>query len=53
MRCPACGFDNLIGADICDNCGADLAGRDLPPARGRSTAGCSVSTSTSSAHRRR
>jgi CBS domain-containing protein len=30
MRCPACGFDNLIGADICDNCGADIAGRDIP-----------------------
>lgn len=30
MRCPACGFDNLIGADTCDNCGADLAGRDIP-----------------------
>jgi len=30
MRCPACGFDNLTGADICDNCGADIAGRDIP-----------------------
>ena len=30
MRCPACGFDNLIGADVCDNCGADIFGRDLP-----------------------
>ena len=30
MRCPACGFDNLIGEDTCDNCGADLAGRDTP-----------------------
>ena len=30
MRCPSCGFDNLIGSDICDNCGADLAGRDTP-----------------------
>lgn len=30
MRCPACGFDNLTGNDICDNCGADLGGRDLP-----------------------
>ena len=30
MRCPACGFDNLRGADTCDNCGADLAGRDIP-----------------------
>jgi CBS domain-containing protein len=32
MRCPACGFDNLIGSDTCDNCGADLAGRDVPEA---------------------
>jgi CBS domain-containing protein len=30
MRCPACGYDNLIGADVCDNCGADIFGRDLP-----------------------
>jgi CBS domain-containing protein len=30
MRCPACGFDNLSGEDTCDNCGADLAGRDTP-----------------------
>jgi CBS domain-containing protein len=32
MRCPSCGFDNLIGSDTCDNCGADLAGRDVPEA---------------------
>jgi CBS domain-containing protein len=30
MRCPACGFDNLIGTEICDNCGADIWGRDVP-----------------------
>jgi CBS domain-containing protein len=30
MRCPACGFDNLTGAEICDNCGADLFGHDVP-----------------------
>ena len=30
MRCPACGFDNLIGADVCDNCGADIFGHDTP-----------------------
>jgi CBS domain-containing protein len=30
MTCPVCGFDNLTGADICDNCGADLAGHDTP-----------------------
>ena len=29
MRCPVCGYDNLIGAEVCDNCGADLAG-DVP-----------------------
>jgi CBS domain-containing protein len=32
MRCPSCGFDNLVGADTCDNCGADLAGHDVPQA---------------------
>jgi signal-transduction protein with cAMP-binding, CBS, and nucleotidyltransferase domain len=32
MRCPACGFENLSGSDVCDNCGADLAGRDVPEA---------------------
>lgn len=32
MHCPVCGFDNLTGADICDNCGADLAGHDVPQA---------------------
>ena len=30
ITCPSCGFENLIGADTCDNCGADLAGRDVP-----------------------
>ncbi len=30
MHCPACGFENLTGADSCDNCGAELAGHDLP-----------------------
>jgi CBS domain-containing protein len=30
MRCPTCGYENLIGADVCDNCGSDLAGRDVP-----------------------
>jgi CBS domain-containing protein len=30
MRCPTCGFDNLLGSDICDNCGSDLAGHDVP-----------------------
>ena len=30
MHCPVCGFDNLTGTEVCDNCGADLAGRDTP-----------------------
>jgi CBS domain-containing protein len=30
MHCPACGYDNLMGTEVCDNCGADLAGHDLP-----------------------
>ena len=30
MRCPVCGFDNLTGVDVCDNCGADMAGHDVP-----------------------
>lgn len=30
MRCPVCGYVNLVGADICDNCGADIFGHDTP-----------------------
>ncbi len=30
MRCPVCGFDNYIGVDVCENCGAEIAGHDLP-----------------------
>ena len=30
MICPVCGFDNLTGMEVCDNCGADLAGNDIP-----------------------
>ena len=30
MDCPVCGFDNLAGAEVCDNCGADIGGHDLP-----------------------
>jgi CBS domain-containing protein len=30
MRCPTCGYENLLGSDVCDNCGSDLAGRDVP-----------------------
>jgi CBS domain-containing protein len=28
--CPGCGYENLTGADICDNCGADIFGVDVP-----------------------
>jgi CBS domain-containing protein len=30
LQCPVCGFENLTGAEVCDNCGADLAGHDVP-----------------------
>ncbi len=30
MDCPVCGHFNLTGAEVCDNCGADLAGSDVP-----------------------
>ncbi len=30
MICPVCRFDNLTGTEVCDNCGADLAGHDTP-----------------------
>jgi CBS domain-containing protein len=30
MICPVCGVDNLTGAEVCDNCGADLGGHDIP-----------------------
>lgn len=30
MDCPVCGHFNLTGAEVCDNCGADLAGADVP-----------------------
>jgi CBS domain-containing protein len=32
MECPVCGHVNLTGADVCDNCGADLAAGDVPQA---------------------
>ena len=28
MHCPQCDHDNLAGADLCENCGLDLAGLD-------------------------
>jgi CBS domain-containing protein len=30
MICPSCGFENIQGADECENCGADLRGADVP-----------------------
>jgi CBS domain-containing protein len=30
MQCPDCRYDNIKGAEICANCGRDLAGLDLP-----------------------
>ena len=53
MHCPACGHDNLMGTEVCDNCGADLAGPDVPQAAATFHGRCSVSTSTTSARRRR
>ncbi len=29
MECPACGFENLEGADLCDECGVSLTSEDL------------------------
>ena len=34
MLCPSCEFDNIPGADVCENCGTALAGLDLPEAQG-------------------
>jgi CBS domain-containing protein len=30
MDCPVCGHFNLTGTEVCDNCGADLAGSGVP-----------------------
>ncbi|MEX2547867.1 MAG: CBS domain-containing protein, partial [Chloroflexota bacterium] len=30
MICPSCGFENIQGADECENCGADLRTADIP-----------------------
>lgn len=32
MICPVCGFENLMGADQCANCGSDLRTSDIPQA---------------------
>ncbi len=34
MRCPYCGKDNIAGIELCESCGSDLAGLDIPEARG-------------------
>lgn len=30
MICPSCSFENMQGADQCENCGADLRTADIP-----------------------
>jgi CBS domain-containing protein len=30
VLCPNCGHDNIAGIDLCEICGSDLAGLDLP-----------------------
>ena len=30
MKCPCCGFENLAGADSCENCQASLCQDDVP-----------------------
>jgi CBS domain-containing protein len=32
MQCPYCGFENLPGADACENCGTSLTRDDVPQA---------------------
>ena len=32
MLCPYCETDNIPGVDVCESCGSDLAGIDLPEA---------------------
>ncbi len=32
MKCPACGYRNLPGADACENCGTSLTREDVPQA---------------------
>ena len=33
MRCHNCGHNNIAGIDLCERCGSDLAGLDLPEAQ--------------------
>ena len=32
MKCPSCGYENLPGADACENCGTSLTREDVPQA---------------------
>ena len=32
MKCPSCDYDNLPGADACENCGTSLTREDVPQA---------------------
>ena len=32
MKCPFCGYENLPGADACENCGTSLTRDDVPQA---------------------
>lgn len=32
MKCPSCGYENLPGADACENCGSSLTRDDVPQA---------------------
>jgi CBS domain-containing protein len=32
MVCPVCAFVNIMGADLCANCGSDLSSSDIPVA---------------------
>ena len=32
MKCPGCGYENLPGADACENCGTSLTRDDVPQA---------------------
>jgi CBS domain-containing protein len=28
--CPSCGYENVTGTELCENCGADIWGNDTP-----------------------
>ena len=33
MKCPSCGYENLPGADVCENCTSSLTRDDVPQAK--------------------